>query len=201
LKQVDSPSGGPSDARARFEATALPVLAAVHATARRLTRGGDHARDLVQETYLRAYRTFGNFIPESNARAWLLTILYSVFINQYRRDQRTPALVELADAERTAPMMLSDGRTTAEEIERDIDRWSSAEIERALDALPDAFREAVLLVDVEDLTYEETATVLSVPVGTVRSRLFRGRKLLHTALFDFARRTGHVRPAPQVSHE
>lgn len=179
----------------------MPALSAVHATARRLTRGGDHARDLVQETYLRAYRTFGNFIPESNARAWLLTILYSVFINHYRRDQRTPALVNLDDAEQTAPMRLSDGRTTAEEMERATDRWSSEEIELALDALPDAFREAVLLVDVEELTYEEAAQVLSVPVGTVRSRLSRGRKLLHTALLDFARRTGYLRPAPQVSHE
>lgn len=191
----------PAEMRARFESTAVPLMSLVHATARRLARGGDDARDLVQETYLRAYRTFGGFTPGTNMRAWLLTILYSVFINRYRRDQRTPPHVEVTEAEKTAPLGLSDANLAADVIEQSLDAWSSREVETALSTLPDVFRDAVLLVDVEELSYEEAAAVLATPVGTVRSRLYRGRKLLHAALLELGRRRGYVKTVGEVPHE
>lgn len=177
--------------RTRFEAAALPLLAVVYRAALRFTRHADDAHDITQETFLRAFRTFDRFQPGTNCKAWLLTIVYSVFVNRYRRQQREPVVavddVELVyDASRPAapPTAAPDSALHSPGI-------SDPEIEQALNRLPDAFRSAVLLVDVEELTYEEAAGVLACPVNTVRSRLFRGRKLLWTALRDHAGRHGY----------
>jgi len=177
--------------RMRFEAVAVPLLAVVYRAALRFTGHADDARDITQETFLRAFRTFDRFEPGTNCKAWLLTIVYSVFVNRYRRQQREPVVavddVELvSDASRpgVSPMSTPGSAFPATGI-------SDPEIEQALNRLPDAFRSAVLLVDVEELTYEEAAHVLACPVNTVRSRLFRGRKLLWTALRDHAGRQGY----------
>jgi RNA polymerase sigma-70 factor, ECF subfamily len=185
--------------RMRFEAVALPLLAVVYRAALRFTGRAEDARDITQETFLRAFRTFDRFQPGTNCKAWLLTIVYSVFVNRYRREQREPLVavddVELLyDASGVAgkpmtsppapPVESSGGASPASSI-------SDPEIEQALNRLPESFRSAVLLVDVEELTYEEAAAVLECPVNTVRSRLFRGRGLLWTALREYAGRQGY----------
>lgn len=169
-----------------FEAIALPFMRALHGTALHLTRRPEDARDLVQETYLRAYRTFDGFTPGTNARAWLFTILYSVFFNGYRRRQREPAQVPWHEVEERF------ARTAAMDAEQtQLASPLAAAVESALARLPEDFRLAVLLVDLNDLSYEEAAAALGCPLGTVRSRLFRARKLLYIHLREHARGLGY----------
>jgi RNA polymerase sigma-70 factor (ECF subfamily) len=181
-------SQDPADRRAEFERAALPHMNALYGMAHRLTRRTEDASDLVQETYLRAYRTFAGFVPGTNAKAWLFTILYSVFANRYRKERRTPREVPIHELEerlaREDPLEgspFADGGPPAEEVER------------ALAELPEPFRVAVLLVDVEELSYGEAAAALGCPVGTLRSRLHRARRLLYGMLQEYARRTGVLR--------
>ena len=196
---MDAASSAHDQVRTRFETVALPLLAVVYRAALRFTRRPEDARDITQETFLRAFRTFDRFQPDTNCKAWLLTIVYSVFVNRDRRQQREPVVavddVELLrDASHVAasPPMTSP----APEVDSSSGAFpaqgiSDPEIEQALNRLPEAFRSAVLLVDVEELTYEEAAAVLECPVNTVRSRLFRGRGLLWTALREYAGRQGY----------
>jgi RNA polymerase sigma-70 factor, ECF subfamily len=175
--------------RQRFEVEAVVHLPVVYRAAYRLARREDDARDLSQETMLRAYRAFNSFTPGTNAKAWLLTILYSVFVNRYRRQRRAPIEVSIEDVEARYGDALA---VPAVETSLVGHRWSEHEVEEALDSLPEAFRAAVVLVDVEELSYEEAATALGCPVGTVRSRLFRARRILAAALSEFARDRGFV---------
>lgn len=181
--------------RRRFEETALPHMSSVYRVARRLSRRPDEASDLTQETFLRAYRTFDNFTPGTNCKAWLFTILYSVFINSYRRNQREPDWAPLEALDQGGARLLS-GELADPEWEAlraaDLHGWSP-EVKRSIEGLPEAFRAAILLVDVEECSYEEAAAALGCPVGTLRSRLFRARRQLFRALRDYARRTGHVK--------
>jgi RNA polymerase sigma-70 factor (ECF subfamily) len=181
--------------RAEFEATALPWMSAVFNTALRLTRGGDNAADLVQETYLRAYRSFDSFKPGTNCRAWLLTILYSIFINLYHKTQRQGPLVSLDDLEDRFERFLesSDDAGEAAATVEVLGVRLNPEVDAALRRLPDDFRAAVLFVDVEGLSYDEAAAVLACPVGTVRSRLYRGRRLLFSELQGYAATLGFKR--------
>ena len=179
--------------RTEFEATALPLMKAVYTMALRLTRRDEEARDLVQETYLRAYRTFGNFRPGTNCRAWLLTILYSIFVNRYRKRQREPHVISIEELEEKFHRSVEahDGGEFLTDKRDGSLVWTDREVEAALDALPEAFRATVLLVDVEELSYEEAAAALDCPVGTVRSRLSRARKHLFVRLREHARRGGY----------
>lgn len=186
--------------RMRFEALALPLLAVVYRAALRFTGHADEARDITQETFLRAFRTFDRFQPDTNCKAWLLTIVYSVFVNRYRRAQREPVVAvddieRVSDASRAAGSAAASASPEAPTPAHDSafpgTGISDPEIEQALNRLPEVFRSVVLLVDVEELTYEEAADVLACPVNTVRSRLFRGRGLLWTALRDYAGRQGY----------
>ncbi len=182
--------GTPSrNLRAEFEETALPIAPALYRTARRLTRGPEDASDVVQETMLRAYRTFHGFQPGTNARAWLFRILYSILANHWRRRKRTPEEVSLEGVEERFALALRASGADAElALLQRLD--ASPEIDSALKDLSEEYRAAVLLVDVEDLSYEEAADVLGCAVGTIRSRLHRARKLLFASLHDYARRTG-----------
>lgn len=182
-----TPAHPPPERHQRFEAEAMPFMKAVYNTALRLTRREEDAGDLLQETYLRAYRTFDAFTPGTNCKAWLFTILYSIFVNRYRKARREPAMVSIDDVDEKFHRMLR-GTAAAPAGQ---ERWTDAEVEAALGGLPESFRSAVLLVDVEELSYEEAAAVLACPVGTVRSRLFRARKLLSVSLQDYARRAGY----------
>jgi RNA polymerase sigma-70 factor, ECF subfamily len=155
----------------RFVADALPFLRALHATALRLTRNPHDAEDLVQETYVRAFRSFDRFTPGTNLRAWLYAILHRARIDMLRRAGRRPAEVPLDDLEPALPALQES-------------RALGVDLERALADLPEAFREAVVLRDVQELSYEEIARALDVPIGTVMSRIHRGRRLLRRALGD-----------------
>jgi RNA polymerase sigma-70 factor, ECF subfamily len=160
----------PEALRARFDAEALPHLRSLHATACRMMRNTHDAEDLVQETFLRAYRAFEGYTPDTNIRAWLFTILHRVRTDFYRRSARSPQTVELP--EQGVPVKApQDALASGHE-----------DIERALQGLPDVFRTAVLLRDVQDLSYDEIAKATNVPIGTVMSRIHRGRGLLREAL-------------------
>ena len=154
----------------RFEAEALPHLRSLYGTAFRMTRNAHDAEDLVQETYLRAYRAFDGFTPGSNIRAWLYTILHRVRTDAFRRSSRSPRTVEMAGEGPSVPPP------------QDALAQGGEDLTRALEALPDVFRNAVVLRDVEDFSYQEIARILDVPIGTVMSRIHRGRALLRDAL-------------------
>lgn len=184
----------PDERRQRFESTALPLTQRLYNTALRLTGDPDDAADVVQDTFFRAYRTFDNFRPGTNARAWLFTILYSVFINRRRKRRREVGPLPADELEQRFQAYVEQpshdhvGQTEA---------WGASwppEVERALAALPEKFRAAVLLVDVEELSYEEAATALGCPLGTVQSRVYRGRRMLHAALAEYARQAGFASP-------
>jgi RNA polymerase sigma-70 factor (ECF subfamily) len=151
----------------------------------------------VQETYLRAYRTFANFKEGTSCKAWLFTILYSIFVNQYRKDQRAPDTVSMDELEAVFHQTLADDSWESEfdALAGSELNWQRPEVSQALGKLPEEFRAAVLLVDVEELNYEEAAGVLNCPVGTLRSRLFRGRKLLFLELRDYAQKMGFLKGA------
>jgi RNA polymerase sigma-70 factor (ECF subfamily) len=154
-----------------FEAEVLPQLRALFAVAYRLTGNAHDAEDLVQETMLRAYRAFDRYRPGTNARAWLFTILHRLRTDLLRRRGRSPDTVELLDDGPAVEPVHEQALTSGHE-----------EITRALGGLPEVFRSAVVLRDVEEFTYAEIAAILGVPVGTVMSRIHRGRMLLRRAL-------------------
>jgi RNA polymerase sigma-70 factor (ECF subfamily) len=154
---------------ARFEAEALPHLKRLYAAAYRMTGNAADAEDLVQETLLRAYRGFDRYAPGTNIKAWLYTILQRVRTDALRKRGRSPETVELADDGPPVP-----GAQQGALQWRDLDQ--------ALRSLPEAFRSAVVLRDVEELSYGEIATALDVPIGTVMSRIHRGRALIRAAL-------------------
>lgn len=168
----------------------------LYSAALRMTRNSADAEDLVQETYLKAYRSYHTFEEGSNLRAWLYRILTNTFINKYRARQRRPDETDLADVEdlylyRRLPAMESAlaSRSAEEQL---LDLFTEDEVKAALEALPENFRLPVLLADVEGFAYKEIAEMLDIPIGTVMSRLHRGRKAMQKALFDFARARGLV---------
>jgi len=168
--------------RQRFEAVAMPHLDAVYTAALRLAGNPDDAKDLLQDTVLRAFRFFDQFTPESNCRAWLLTILYNDFRNKLRRASLHP-ITTLPDESqgRTEIGLLLDGNSRSPE-EIVAQRWMGRHLETAIKALPVEFREPMLLVDVQDLSYPEVAKALDIPLGTVKSRVSRARALLRASL-------------------
>lgn len=178
--------GLPSVSSPAFEAEALASLDSLYRTALRLTRVPADAEDLVQETYLKAFRAAGSFKPGTNLRAWLFTILHNTARNRVRDRARDAVAVDSEVVERAAELPPSGG--PAETPETLLLRETLApELQAAIDALPDAFRQAVWLRDVEEFSYAEIADMLQIPVGTVMSRISRGRHLL----FD---RLNHLRP-------
>jgi RNA polymerase sigma-70 factor, ECF subfamily len=158
-----------------------------------MTRNPADAEDLVQEAYLRAYRGFAGFQEGTNLRAWMYRILTNTFINSYRKKQRQPQTVSEEDIE---DWYLYDrlGDSAAEESAESevLERIPDEDVQRALDALPEQFRMAVWLADVEGFSYKEIAEILDVPIGTVMSRLHRGRKSLQKALWETVRERGLV---------
>ncbi len=179
--------------RRRFENEAVPFMQPLYRTAVHLTRSADEARDLVQETYLRAYRAFDQFTAGTNCKAWLFTIMHSIFNTAYRKARREEKGVQALalEAERDLESAGSDGAGAQDFVNAPAE-WVDAEVERALKQLPEDFRSVVLLVDIGELSYDEAATALQCPVGTVRSRLFRARKLLYAALQDYAGEKGYA---------
>jgi RNA polymerase sigma-70 factor (ECF subfamily) len=176
-------SGTSRNRRQRFEQTALPYLDAIYTAALRLARNPDDAKDLLQETILRAYRCFHQFKAGTNCRAWLLTILYNIFRTAYRRGAREQLAVTSEEFEQQI-----DEHSFTEDSPRDnpenlaAQRMTGRLITRALEMLPNEFREALLLVDLHELNYHEVAEVLEIPLGTVKSRVSRGRMMMRATL-------------------
>ena len=177
-----------------FAAEALPYAGALYSAALRMTRNPSDAEDLVQETYLRAYRGYDSFQEGTNLRAWLYRILANACINWYRSRQRRPSEVGVDEVEdlylyrRMAPSGAGSlARSTEAEV---LERFGDEEVRAALDSLPENFRLAVYLADVEGFSYQEIAEIMGTPIGTVMSRIHRGRKALQKALYEYARERG-----------
>jgi len=178
-----------------FERVAISHLSYIYTAAFYLTRDEHEAEDLVQETYLRAYRFFHKFEPGTNCRAWLLSIQRHLFINRYRQRKRDPEFVnwERIDEEYNSMVLQHEQAEQCDPEHLFCSQVMSPEIETALKALPEEFRTAIVLVDVEELSYEEAAKVMECPVGTVRSRLSRGRRMLQVALREYAVKRGLIK--------
>lgn len=178
------------DATATYETEVLPHLDVLYRVARRMTGNAADAEDLVQETLLKALRGWDGFRPGSNARAWLLTILRNAFINGYRRRKREPIAMDIDTAERHSILQdVAESDPEGTFFTKLVDETVLA----AVEALPEEFREALVLSDLEGMPYAEIAQVLEVPVGTVKSRLFRARRLLQRRLHDHAVEQGFLK--------
>ena len=184
---------GPAALRAQFEAQAIPFMDQLYAAAMRMTRNPADAGDLVQETYAKAYAAFAQFEQGTNLKAWLYRILTNTFINSYRKNQRQPyqnAIDDLEDWQLGSAESLTQGRTTRSAEAEAIDHLPDSDVKEALQSIPEDFRLAVYLADVEGFSYQEIADIMKTPVGTVMSRLHRGRRLLRDLLADYARQRG-----------
>ncbi len=176
--------------QAKFAEQATPYMSALYAAALRMTRNPSDAEDLVQETYLRAYRGFGGFREGTNLKAWLYRILTNTFINTYRAKKRRPDQVDLDDVEdfyifrRLGGLEAADAERTAET--EALAALPDDEVKQALESIPEQFRMAVILADIEGFSYKEIAEILDVPIGTVMSRIHRGRRQLQKLLWDYA---------------
>ncbi len=176
--------------QAEFADQAMEYMPSLYSAAMRMTRKPADAEDLVQETYLRAYRGFGGFQEGTNLKAWLYRILTNTFINRYRSQQRRPEETELDDMEDFYLFRrlggLEGARANRSAEDELLDHFTENEVKEAVESLPEQFRIAVLLADVEGFSYKEIAEILEIPIGTVMSRLHRGRKGLQKRLYDFA---------------
>ena len=178
----------------RFEQEALPLMPELYAAAMRLTRNPADAEDLLQEAYLRAFRGFASFEEGTNLRAWLYRILTNAYINTYRKKQRQPQTISADDAPEwyLYDQLTDEGKEPSAEAEV-LESLPDEEVQAALAELPEQFRMAVLLADVEGFSYKEIAEILDIPIGTVMSRLHRGRRALEKRLWDVVRERGLVK--------
>ena len=178
---------------ARFEKDALPYLDQLYGAAMRLTRNPQDAEDLLQDTYTKAFAAFHQYKPGTNLKAWLYRILNNTFISNYRKAQRRPKEADSADVEDWQEYKAASHHSTgmpSAEVQA-LENLPDSEIRDALDALPSDQREAVYLADVEGFSYQEIAEIMGTPIGTVMSRLHRGRRQLRKILADYAKDLGY----------
>jgi RNA polymerase sigma-70 factor (ECF subfamily) len=173
---------------AEFTTEAMQYAQSLYSTALRMTRNQSDAEDLVQETYLKAFRSFGSFETGTNLKAWLFRILTNTFINTYRAKQRRPQESDLGSVEdlflyKRLPSLAGLSESAEEQL---LDLFPAAEVREAIENLPETFLLPMLLNDVEGFSYKEVAEILDVPIGTVMSRLHRGRKTMQEALYEYA---------------
>lgn len=181
----------PADLAARFNAEAMQYTSQLYSAALRYTKNTHDAQDLVQDTYAKAFTSFHQFEPGTNLKAWLYRILTTTFINNYRKDQRRPQVsdseVEDWQLHAAASHTSDQGKSAEDEV---LDNLPDGDVKKALHEIPEEFRMVVYYADVEGYSYKEIAEILSIPSGTVMSRLHRGRKLLREALSDYAKSRG-----------
>ena len=193
LVRVDREKESAAERKKRFERDALQYMNQLYAAAMRYTKNPEDAQDLVQDTYAKAYTSFHQFEPGTNLKAWLYRVLTTTFINTYRKDQRRPQTSdsELEDWQiAEASSHTSDQGKSTEDVV--LENLPDSDIKNALAEIPEEFRMAVFLADVEGFSYKEIAEIVGVPAGTVMSRLHRGRKQLREKLTDYARERGYV---------
>jgi RNA polymerase sigma-70 factor (ECF subfamily) len=192
--------GQPEAKRDSFEQAALGHLDALYATGLRMTRNPGDAEDLVQDTMLTAYRFFDRFEPGTNCKAWLFKILTNTFINKYRKRVREREIKDVLVQEEDAPSLMSEDVAAASRDPEGqiVGPVLSDDVKQALESLPYDYRMAVVLCDLEDFAYKEIADIMDCPVGTVMSRLHRGRRLLQKQLRDYAVREGIVKEAEVI---
>jgi len=189
------PELGPDELRALFTEQAIPFMDQLYAAAMRMTRNPADAGDLVQETYTKAFGAFAGFEQGTNLKAWLYRILTNTYINSYRKNQRSPyqgTLDELEDWQLGSAESLTLGRSARSAEAEAIDHLPDSDVKEALQSIPEDFRLAVYLADVEGFAYQEIADIMKTPVGTVMSRLHRGRRLLRERLAEYARERGYT---------
>lgn len=195
LDDVNQDAESIAERTARFERDAMPFLDQLYGAALRMTKNPADAEDLVQETYAKAYRAFGQYQHGTNLKAWLFRILTNTFINIYRKNQRGPAIdptEQIEDWQMAAAERHTSGGLRSAEAEA-LDLLPNDVINDALSQLDPLFRDAVYLADVEGFSYKEIAEIMDTPVGTVMSRLHRGRKALRELLEDYAVEHGYIR--------
>jgi RNA polymerase sigma-70 factor (ECF subfamily) len=178
-----------------FESITIPFVDALYNTAYRMTRNAQDAEDLVQETYLKAYKYYDKFEEGTNLKAWLFKILKNTFINSYRKKQQAPLESDFAEIEDSFESLVRDdvARKIKSPEEEFLANVLDEDLQRALDDLPDDFRMVLMLADLESFSYKEIAEILDVPVGTVMSRLYRARRLLESAMLTYAKNHGYLR--------
>ncbi|MCU1558959.1 MAG: polymerase subunit sigma [Microbacteriaceae bacterium] len=181
------------DVRSLFEEQALPFMDQLYAAGLRMTRNPADAADLVQETFVKAFAAFAQFQQGTNLKAWLYRILTNTFINNYRKKQRDPyqgTIDDLEDWQLGGAESVTQGRSTRSAEAEAIDHLPDSAVKDALQAIPEDFRMAVYFADVEGFSYQEIADIMKTPVGTVMSRLHRGRRMLRDLLADYAQERG-----------
>ena len=189
-----------------FQSVVVPYVDALYNTALRMTRNPQDAEDLVQETYLKAYKYYDKFTEGTNLKAWLFRILKNTFINNYRKKQQEPpknAFDEIEDAFEKHISSEAGGRIPSPE-ENALEDVLDDEVQHAMDSLPDDYRMVVVLADLEDFSYQEISQILDIPVGTVMSRLYRARRRLESEMLHYAQDHGYIRsrdPAKMRSRE
>lgn len=186
-----------TDARDEFKAKALPLLDELYGVALRMARNPQTAEDLVAESYARAWQNLDKFQPGTNLRAWLYRIMTNTFINEFRKKRREPEKVSMDAYDRVDDFhffhkIAAEAATAPDPVKDVVARLTNDDFQKALETLPEEYRAAVLLYDLQGLSYDETAQALDVPVGTVRSRLARGRRRLQEGLYRHARDAGLV---------
>ena len=190
---ADDRDADKNGARDLFEEQAIPFMDQLYAAAMRMTRNPSDAADLVQDTFVKAFAAFGQFQQGTNLKAWLYRILTNTFINSYRKNQRNPyqgTIDELEDWQLGGAESVTQGRSTRSAEVEAIDHLPDSDVKDALQSIPEDFRMAVYFADVEGFSYQEIADIMKTPVGTVMSRLHRGRRMLRELLAGYAQERG-----------
>ncbi len=181
----------------KFEEEAIPHMQFLYNFAYRMTGNEEDAKDLVQETYMKAFRFWEQYEPGTNIKAWLFKIMKNSYINKYRKAAKEPGKVDYEEVKNFYETVRDESFETSDLQEHIFENIFEDEVIEALNKLPDEFRTVVILADIEGQSYEEIADFLDIPIGTVRSRLHRGRKMLRKELFEFAKKKGYIKGKPK----